>query len=164
CVLSSAAASTIAETRYSCRDPSTLDGGGRNRSRYCRQPRAYAPATASKRGRNVARAEASAAPASGPKPSASVARSWPGRPVRPVCAVCTRLPAAAEVYRPSRRPSALRSVQPSLVPANPLDVAVNAGEPTNALDTPVVASVATRAAPSVRPASPPRLLPSAGSN
>src|SRR6185503_10370343 len=152
CVLSSAAASTIAETRYSCRDPSTLDGGGRNRSRYCRQPRAYAPATASKRGRNVARAEASAAP------------SWPGRPVRPVCAVCTRLPAAAEVYRPSRRPSALRSVQPSLVPANPLDVAVNAGEPTNALDTPVVASVATRAAPSVRPASPPRLLPSAGSN
>jgi hypothetical protein len=83
--------------------------------------------------------------------------------VRPVRAVWIRLPGAADVYCQSRRPSARRSVQPSLVPAKPLEVAVKAGEPTNALAAPVTASVATRASPSVRPASPPRVLASVGS-
>jgi hypothetical protein len=103
------------------------------------------------------RAVRSADPASGPKPSASVVLPWLVKRNR---AVCTRFPAAVVRYLWSSRPSR-RSVQPSLVPRKPLEVAPNAGDPTSALAA--LASLATSASPMVLPASSLRELDSAGS-
>ena len=67
----------------------------------------------------------------------------------------------AEVYAPSRRPSASRSVQPSLVPRKPFEVATNGGEAVSALaEDP---SVATSVRPWVLPTSSLRVFDSAGS-
>ena len=170
-VLSSLAASTIAETRYSCRCARSRSDGGR-----VRQPvevRVPAARVAGRHGpepprqRGPGRRESAAgvrAEAQGQRGATGpVAAGVPGRPgAKRTSAVCTRLPAVAEVWRPSRRPSASRSVQPSLTPRNPLDVAPRAGRAASALADPP--SLATSARPAERPVSSIRVLDSVGSS